>query len=69
MTNLQAHAKAAQNLHLSAEYFAFYAGRNSAERGGKCQFTEQKLITAWKQGYRDAKGEHALDMDTEWDED
>lgn len=67
MTNEQAHQQAAQYPHLSAKYFAFYAGRNAAEFGDKCKFTEATLKAEWQAGYREARGEIALNQDTEWD--
>lgn len=67
MTNEQAHEQAAKYPHLNAKYFAFYAGRNAAEFGDKCEFTDTALRAHWLAGYTEAKKECALDMDTEWD--
>jgi ribosome modulation factor len=67
MTNEQARQAAAKYPHLNDKYFAFYAGRNAAKFGHKCEFTDPTLKTEWLRGYREAQREHALDMDTEWD--
>jgi ribosome modulation factor len=67
MTNEQARQQAAKYPHLNAKYFAFYAGRNAAEFGDKCEFTDAALKAEWLAGYREAKREHALNVDTEWD--
>jgi ribosome modulation factor len=67
MTNEQAFKKAAEYPHLTARYFAFYAGRDAAESGDKCEFTDALLRAEWLAGYRDMKGELRLDRDTEWD--
>lgn len=67
MNDAQAHAQATAYPHLNAVYFAFYAGKNAADYGGKCEFTCKELQKAFYQGKRDFAAEARLNADTEWD--
>jgi hypothetical protein len=52
-----------------AEVKAYYTGKWDAQVGQACRFTEENLVTAWKQGVRDFRSEARLNADTEWDHD
>lgn len=68
MTNEQAIERNARYPHLSVETIAYYAGRDAGEFGGKCEFTGEALVNAWRRGVRSVRAEIRLDNDTEWDE-
>lgn len=73
MTDAQAIAKNAATPHISAETFAYYAGRaagfDAAEFGGKVvnTFSRADLRASFARGAKHAGAEVRLDADTEWD--
>ena len=54
---------------MSAETFAYYAGRNAAGYGDPvtCEFRDNGLRASFWRGVRNVNSELALDGDTEWD--
>ena len=77
MNDAQAQARHEAAPHMSAETFAYYAGRNAAYASldliaGErvtCDFRDTCLRTAFWRGVRDVNSELALDADAEWDVD
>ena len=65
MTDQQAQARHQQYPHMSAETFAYYAGRN----GERNDFTSPALVKAYLRGRREVQAEDRLSADTEWDAD
>lgn len=69
MTDQQAIAESAKHPHLSAEYFAYYAGRNAVwNNRPKCGFTRPALKEEFRRGFRHACTEERLSNDFEWDD-
>ena len=69
MNDAQAQARHEATPHVSAETFAYYAGRNAAGYGDPvtCEFRDNGLRTSFWRGVRNVNSELALDGDTEWD--
>lgn len=73
MNDTQAIARAAAAPHLSADYFAYYAGRNAGfaatEHGDAvtCSFKDAALRASFVRGVRNAASEVRINLDPEWD--